>query len=58
MQRCGLIAKASSSVKAYVLAEREGDWALHLHAVSKMLQYFFVLVNHNILDMGHITLMI
>ena len=33
---------------AFVQAEREGDWTLHLFAVEKMLPYFFASghVNH------------
>ena len=31
----------------YVRAEREGDWALHLYAVSKMIPYFFAAGHHH-----------
>ena len=31
----------------FIRAEREGDWPLHLHAVSKMLPYFFAAGHHN-----------
>jgi hypothetical protein len=31
----------------FVRAEREGDWALHLHAVSEMIPYFFAAGHHH-----------
>ena len=31
----------------YIRAEREGDWLLHLHAVSVMMPYFFAAGHHN-----------
>ena len=31
----------------FIRAEREGDWPLHLHAVSKMLPYFFAAGHQN-----------
>ena len=31
----------------FVRAEREGDWPLHLHVVSKMLPYFFAAGHQN-----------
>ena len=34
-------------IMAFVRAEREGDWPLHLWAMKEMLPYFFVAVHHN-----------
>ena len=31
----------------FMRAEREGDWSLHLHVVSKMIPYFFTAGHHN-----------
>ena len=31
----------------FIRAEREGDWLLHLHAVSMMIPYFFAAGNQN-----------
>ena len=34
-------------VMMFIRAEREGDWPLHLHVVSKMLRYFFAAGHHH-----------
>ena len=39
-------------VMMFIRAEREGDWPLYLHVVSKMLPYFFAADHHNYSCMG------
>ena len=34
-------------MRRYVRAEREGNWALYMYIVSKMLSYFFSAVYHH-----------
>ena len=41
---------------AYVRAEREGDWLLHVHCVKEMMPYFFAAGHQNYTRLGLVYL--